>query len=100
MCIRRLTDAVALQSSPGKSGSCFFFTADMRFVIKTISAEELASAEAMAPHYYAHAQAVRSSLLCRVVGLYSLAIENHSAPPSTQEAMVRLAMGLATGQSA
>ncbi len=72
----------------------------MRFVIKTISAEEMASAEAMAPHYYAHLQAVRSSLLCRVLGLYSLAIENHTTPPSAQEAVVRLAMELATGQSA
>lgn len=82
--------------SPGKSGSCFFFTDDMRFVIKTILAEELASANDLVPHYFQHLRAVSDSLLCRVVGLYTLQIPGHHVNPAPQEAVMRYSLGHST----
>lgn len=56
--------------SQGKSGSFFFFTSDMKYLIKTVSSEELSSLNP--PNYYHHLKNYRNSLLNRIVSFCSM----------------------------
>ena len=56
--------------SPGKSGACMFFTDDMRFIIKTVGAEEFHAFDPVS--YYHHMMTHRDSLLNRMLVLASM----------------------------
>lgn len=89
-----LADARGLYAlqSPGKSGASMWFTPDMRFVLKTISAEEMLSADALAPHYLAHVCSQPHSLLCRMAGIFTLALPGAPANAASEQVM-RVALG-------
>jgi hypothetical protein len=56
--------------TPGKSGSWFFFTADGRFVIKTINKTECKFLRSILPQYYDHVMQNPSTLVTRFFGLH------------------------------
>mmetsp|Transcript_69850 Transcript_69850/g.152387 ORF Transcript_69850/g.152387 Transcript_69850/m.152387 type:complete len:1095 (+) Transcript_69850:43-3327(+) len=56
----------------GKSGEIFWFTADQRFVLKTISDAEIATLVRMLPDYSQHLREHPDSLLTRYLGVFSL----------------------------
>eukprot|EP00475_Leptophrys_vorax_P016090 TRINITY_DN22490_c0_g1_i1.p1 TRINITY_DN22490_c0_g1~~TRINITY_DN22490_c0_g1_i1.p1 ORF type:complete len:674 (-),score=128.47 TRINITY_DN22490_c0_g1_i1:1566-3488(-) len=59
--------------SEGASGSLFFFTADMRFIVKTISSSELRALKSIFVGYFKHMLRYRfDSLVTRFYGLYSI----------------------------
>jgi hypothetical protein len=69
-----LTSNYALSElvTPGKSGSFFYFSVDMRFLFKTVTAGEFKTLMQMLPSYYAHVKRYASTLLPRFLGLHSL----------------------------
>jgi hypothetical protein len=69
-----LTSNYALSElvTPGKSGSFFYFSVDMRFLFKTVTAGEFKTLMQMLPSYYAHVKRYSSTLLPRFLGLHSL----------------------------
>ncbi|EGC34645.1 hypothetical protein DICPUDRAFT_55653 [Dictyostelium purpureum] len=56
--------------TPGKSGSLFFFSHDMKFIIKTIPKDEARLLRDILPEYLEHIEANPNSLLPRFFGLY------------------------------
>jgi 1-phosphatidylinositol-4-phosphate 5-kinase len=44
--------SLAIVGTPGKSGSLFFFSLDMQYIIKTISKKESKTLRDMLPQYY------------------------------------------------
>jgi len=54
----------------GKSGSLFWFSADSRFVLKTVKEGELRTLLAILPKYARHLQENRDSLLTKYFGAY------------------------------
>jgi len=54
----------------GKSGALFWFSADGRFVLKTVTSTELRNLLFMLPKYERHLQENRDSLLTRFFGAY------------------------------
>ena len=64
--------------SEGKSGSFFYFTADGRFMVKTLSAGEHKFFRGILPSYYEHMVRNPNSLLCRFMGLHQLRFSKHS----------------------
>ncbi|KHN70151.1 phosphatidylinositol-4-phosphate 5-kinase [Ordospora colligata] len=56
----------------GKSGSLVFFTKDFKYAIKTIRKSELSCICQMAPEYSTYIEQNPNSLLCRILGCYSL----------------------------
>ncbi|KAN0023065.1 hypothetical protein ACTFIU_009148 [Dictyostelium citrinum] len=56
--------------TPGKSGSLFFFSHDMKFIIKTIPKDEAKLLRDILPSYLEHIQSNPNSLLPRFFGLY------------------------------
>ena len=75
--------SLAQQSSEGKSGSFFYYTADGQFLLKTISRNEKRRLKAMLPDYFAYLQKEPYSLLLRFYGLHSLREKRkrRSGPP-------------------
>jgi hypothetical protein len=69
-----LTSNYALSElvTPGKSGSFFYFSVDMRFLFKTVTGGEFKTLMQMLPSYYAHVKRYSSTLLPRFLGLHSL----------------------------
>ena len=64
------SDTLYQLGSPGKSGACMFFTEDMRFIIKTVSAEEFHAFDPVS--YYHHMTTHRDSLMNRMLVLASM----------------------------
>eukprot|EP00656_Telonema_subtile_P013210 TRINITY_DN1669_c0_g2_i1.p1 TRINITY_DN1669_c0_g2~~TRINITY_DN1669_c0_g2_i1.p1 ORF type:complete len:876 (+),score=250.00 TRINITY_DN1669_c0_g2_i1:69-2696(+) len=60
--------------SEGKSGSFFYFSHDMRFMVKTISLEEFFKFRAVLMQYHNHVIKNPHTLLSRLLGLYKLKI--------------------------
>lgn len=56
--------------SPGKSGQLFYFTRDMRFIIKTVSREEHVFLRKILSDFYAHLVANPATLLSQFYGLH------------------------------
>jgi hypothetical protein len=69
-----LTSDYALSEllTPGKSGSFFYFSVDMRFLFKTVTNGEFSTLTHMLPAYYAHVRRYASTLLPRFLGLHTL----------------------------
>ncbi|BDA48811.1 probable phosphatidylinositol 4-phosphate 5-kinase 1 [Coccomyxa sp. Obi] len=58
--------------SPGKSGSVFFLSGDDRFMIKTVSHEEMLLLLKMIPAYYRHCVEHPATLLTRFYGVHRI----------------------------
>ena len=56
--------------SPGKSGSVFFLSDDDRFLIKTVSHEEMLLLLKLIPAYYRHCAENPTTLLTRFFGVH------------------------------
>jgi len=56
--------------TPGKSGSLFFFSHDMRFILKTIPKREAKLLRLILPGYFEHVNANHNTLLPRFFGLH------------------------------
>ncbi|KAH9411824.1 phosphatidylinositol-4-phosphate5-kinase [Ordospora pajunii] len=56
----------------GRSGSLVFFTEDSKYAIKAIRKSEFSCIRQMAPDYSKYIQQNPNSLLCRILGCYSL----------------------------
>eukprot|EP00004_Rigifila_ramosa_P027810 TRINITY_DN918_c0_g1_i3.p1 TRINITY_DN918_c0_g1~~TRINITY_DN918_c0_g1_i3.p1 ORF type:complete len:442 (+),score=90.42 TRINITY_DN918_c0_g1_i3:100-1425(+) len=56
--------------TPGKSGQFFYFSADQRFIIKTVSKEESKFLCSILGHYYHHVLSNPDTLLSRFFGLH------------------------------
>jgi Ca2+-binding EF-hand superfamily protein len=61
-------------SSEGKSGAFFYFTADGKFLIKTVARKEHQLLKGMLRNYYEHIMKYPNTLLCRFFGLHSLRV--------------------------
>lgn len=62
--------------SQGKSGSFFFFSADQRFIIKTMTDDDFNAFQRIQKAYFAHVIKHDNSLLARVYGIYSVQMED------------------------
>lgn len=58
--------------SPGKSGSVFFLSDDDRFIIKTVSHEEMLLLLRFIPAYYRHCAEYPTTLLTRFYGVHRI----------------------------
>lgn len=58
--------------SPGKSGSVFFLSDDDRFLIKTVSHEEMLLLLKLIPAYYRHCADSPTTLLTRFFGVHRI----------------------------
>ena len=56
----------------GKSGSFFYFTRDYRYIIKTITSEEVSLLQKIAYRYYEHMQRNPDSVIVRLYGLHKV----------------------------
>eukprot|EP01080_Neovahlkampfia_damariscottae_P002181 gene2181-2045_t len=60
------------KSSDGKSGSHFFISNDSKFLIKTISKNEISCLKKILPFYYQHFRENFESLIVRIYGWYEI----------------------------
>lgn len=60
------------QCSTGKSGSFFYYTADSRFMLKTIHYQEYKRLKAILKHYYEHIVRYPQTLITRFFGLHKI----------------------------
>eukprot|EP01083_Nonionella_stella_P179360 636547_1 len=60
----------------GKSGAFFYFSADSKFIVKTISATELKYLLSFLEAYVHHLEENRSTILSRIVGIHSCKFYN------------------------
>lgn len=58
--------------SSGKSGSFFYYSANGKFILKTISKEEFAVLLDILPNYYKHLKNNPLTLMCRFYGLHKI----------------------------
>ncbi len=72
--------------SPGKSGSIFFFSADGRFMVKTINHTECSYLMQILPAYYDHIVGNPDTLLTRFYGL-------HRVKPHSEDSAFIVIMG-------
>lgn len=66
------------KAASGKSGSLFLFSANKRFIIKTLPAKEGRTLIRMLPAYYQHLVDNPQSLLCRLLGYYAIEVGGHT----------------------
>uniref|UniRef100_A0A6U5GIH1 PIPK domain-containing protein n=1 Tax=Corethron hystrix TaxID=216773 RepID=A0A6U5GIH1_9STRA len=66
------TNALRIMGTPGKSGSLFFFSHDMRFVVKTLPRREAKVLVSILPEYTRFIQSSPASLLPRFYGLHRI----------------------------
>jgi len=63
----------------GASGSFFFFSHDKRFIVKTMTDEELAFIDQILPRLFEHFQAYPESLLAKIYGVYTVEMKGYHA---------------------
>ena len=75
----KLKNAMDVESSgmlekftEGKSGSFFYFSHDFRYIIKTVTSEEVRFLRKIAYHYYNHMKLNPNSLIVRLFGLHKV----------------------------
>ena len=68
--------------SEAKGGGYFFFSADRRFLVKTMTSAELHTLLSILPSYCRYMLQRRSSMISRIFGAYSIT----SAPPCNRNA--------------
>lgn len=59
-------------TSSGKSGSFFYYSANGKFILKTISELEFKELLKILPGYYEHIKKYPKTLLCRYYGLHKI----------------------------
>lgn len=64
------------QCSTGKSGSFFYYTADNRFMLKTISPAEFNHLKAILKDYYEHLTMHPHALITRFFGLHKIKVDD------------------------
>jgi len=67
--------SLAELSTEGKGGAFFYYTADGRFMIKTVSAGEKRLLKRMLRDYYMHLKEHKDSLIVRFYGLHGLRVK-------------------------
>uniref|UniRef100_A0A0E0RDL8 1-phosphatidylinositol-4-phosphate 5-kinase n=1 Tax=Oryza rufipogon TaxID=4529 RepID=A0A0E0RDL8_ORYRU len=67
-------DALLELSSPGKSGSFFYFTNDDKYMIKTMKKAEVKVLLRMLPAYYKHVRSFDNTLVTKFFGLHCVKI--------------------------
>ena len=78
--------ALREMTSPGKSGAGFFISHNDRFIIKTLTKEEMKTLKGMLPKYYRHCQAYPHTMLTKLYGMHR--VEPLSAPPVGLQSVV------------
>mmetsp|Transcript_11838 Transcript_11838/g.28978 ORF Transcript_11838/g.28978 Transcript_11838/m.28978 type:complete len:733 (-) Transcript_11838:180-2378(-) len=68
-------NALRIMGTPGKSGSLFFFSHDMRFIVKTLPKREAHLLREILPNYYQHVKQNPGTYLPRFYGLHRWAPE-------------------------
>lgn len=63
--------------TPGKSGALLFFTGDRKILLKSVSDTELAFLNSILPKYYQHCVDNKSTLICRILAMYTLKLPNY-----------------------
>jgi len=64
------SNALRIMGTPGKSGSLFFFSNDMRFIVKTLPKREALLLREILPAYYQHVKQNPGTYLPRFYGLH------------------------------
>ena len=85
--------SLAEQTSEGKGGSFFYYTADQKFVIKTVSPEEKHLIKRILKSYYEHLLAYPDSLIVRFYGLHGLRVKRDSKFSHHEEEVYFVVMG-------
>ena len=72
--VRSLSKLTGGQVGEGKSGMLFFFSADKRYVLKTVkeSEKDFFFHKGILQNYYNHMLTTENSLMCRFYGLYKI----------------------------
>jgi Phosphatidylinositol-4-phosphate 5-Kinase/MIT (microtubule interacting and transport) domain len=70
--LKSLASELAGMKSPGKSGSELFFSSDLLYILKTVSADEFQFLHSALLDYYNYVRANPNTLLIRFFGLYTL----------------------------
>lgn len=63
--------------SPGKSGSFFYYSYDMRFVVKTISKGEATFLRSILQQYYKFVRDNPNTLISRFFGMHRVKVRAH-----------------------
>ncbi len=76
--IKSLSNLTGGQVGEGKSGMLFFFSADKKYVLKTVKETEkdFFFHKGILENYYKHMLTTENSLMCRFYGLYKIKFEN------------------------
>lgn len=61
--------------SSGKSGSFFYYSANGKFILKTISKEEFQVMLSILPNYFNHLKENPKTLMCRYYGLHKICFQ-------------------------
>ena len=61
----------------GASGSFFFFSHDRRFIVKTMTEEELDLIQKILPQFHAHLKNNKNSLISRIYGVYTVEMQDY-----------------------
>ncbi|KAL0491931.1 phosphatidylinositol phosphate kinase [Acrasis kona] len=64
--------SLSILGTPGKSGALFFFSADMEYILKTVTKKESKFLRKVLPQYYNHAMTNPNTLITRFYGLFSI----------------------------
>lgn len=64
-------------SSEGKSGAFFYYTADGKYMMKTVTPKEHQLLKRMLKKYYDHIMKNKSTLICRFLGLHCLRVRKY-----------------------
>ncbi|KAL9654925.1 hypothetical protein ABK040_008715 [Willaertia magna] len=64
--------SLSILGTPGKSGALFFFSADMEYMLKTVTKKESKFLRRILPDYYNHVMSNPNTLITRFYGLYSI----------------------------
>ncbi|KAF0979632.1 hypothetical protein FDP41_001300 [Naegleria fowleri] len=64
--------SLSILGTPGKSGALFFFSADMQYMLKTVTKKESKFLRKILPDYYNHVMANPNTLITRFYGMYSI----------------------------
>lgn len=77
--ILTLTRSPTLKGSPGRSGAVFYFSHDMKYLIKSVQKKESKFLRRMMPYYYEHLMNPlkgTNTLICLFYGLMTVAPDN------------------------
>lgn len=90
--------SLAEQTTEGKGGAFFYYTADGRFMLKTVTKDEKKLLKQMLPEYYNFLKDNKDSFIVRFYGLHGLRLKRdptllHQSKYRTDEAIYFVVMG-------